>query len=83
MKLIILMHKNQHGDKIKPVLFLISTTVILNNFAKAQIILAIGREQLSVNVIQIHSQDHARLSNITPILFVLMKIINLKILIQN
>jgi len=70
MMLIILMHKNQHGVKIKLVLFLILTTVISNNFAKAPIILAIGKEQLSANVIQIHSQDHVRLSNITPILFV-------------
>ncbi len=60
-KLIIHMHKNQHGVKIKHVPFLISIIANLINFVKPVTILVIGKGQQSENVTQILLQDLVKL----------------------
>lgn len=69
----------QIGERERGVNFSMLMTVIPVNFVVVQTLTVIGKVTPLVNAVLIFIQEHAIQSNITPIQFVLIKIINSKI----
>ncbi len=70
------MLSHQHGERTKAVNFLILMTAIHLNFVQVQTLIVIGKATPWENAAQICTRVYAILSNIIPIPYVPMKIMN-------